>query len=213
MAVVTLSFDNGPSTETTPEVLSVLQEKGVRASFFVVGERLRNPANRALMRRAHDDGHWIGNHTMTHSIPLGELEADAARREITQAEALIGNCAHPDKLFRPFGGGGHLDRRLLNRASVDYLAEHGYSCVLWNVVPRDWEDAEGWDQTALAACAELPWSVVVLHDIPGAAAPRLSAFIDALLDAGNVIVQHFPDACVPIRRGHIVGELGGLVSP
>lgn len=214
MPIVTLSFDNGPSAEATPEVLSVLKAKDVRATFFVVGAQLLAEGARDLMARAHEEGHWIGNHTMTHSIPLGEIaNAETCRREISDAEALIGEFAHPDKLFRPFGGGGHLDRRLLNRASVKHLTGNAYSCVLWNVVPRDWENAQEWDAVALAACARLPWSVVVLHDIPGAATQRLSAFIDVLQEAGYDMVQQFPDDCVPIRRGRIVGELDGLVSP
>jgi hypothetical protein len=46
-------------------------------------------------------------------------------------------------LFRPFGGGGTLDSGLLNRKAVDYLCAGGFTCVLWNCVPRDWEDPMG----------------------------------------------------------------------
>ena len=56
---------------------------------------------------------------------------------------MLGALAHPDRLFRPFGGGGALDSGLLNRKVVDYLCAGGFTCVLWNCVPRDWEDPDG----------------------------------------------------------------------
>ena len=70
-AEVTLTFDNGPEPEVTPAVLEVLRRRGLRASFFVLGHKLADPARRALAERAHAEGHWIGNHTFTHAVPLG----------------------------------------------------------------------------------------------------------------------------------------------
>ncbi len=75
---LTLSFDNGPDPEATPRVLDVLAERGLKATFFVVGEQLR--AHRALAERAHAEGHWIGNHTLTHPRPLGERRRRARAR-------------------------------------------------------------------------------------------------------------------------------------
>ena len=68
---VTLTFDNGPAPGTTESVLDVLAERGIAATFFVVGTMLEAPGARALAERAAAEGHWIGNHSMTH--------ADAAR--------------------------------------------------------------------------------------------------------------------------------------
>ena len=71
MARLTLTFDNGPTPETTPQVLDVLGERGIRATFFVVGQRLEEPAALALAQRAKAEGHWLGNHTTSHDAPLG----------------------------------------------------------------------------------------------------------------------------------------------
>lgn len=210
---VTLSFDNGPDPAATPQVLDLLARRGLRASFFVVGARLADPAGRRLAERAHAEGHWLGNHSLTHSLPLGlGTGPDLPAREIGGAQALLGPLAHPDRLFRPFGGGGHLDRRLLSPAARDYLLAGGYSCVLWNVVPRDWEDPEGWIERAVAQCAAERWPLVVLHDIAGGAIGRLDRFLGRLADAGYAFRQDFPPDCVPIRRGRLMRPLDGLVA-
>lgn len=213
MGRVTLTFDNGPDEEVTPGVLAVLARHNVKASFFVVGEKLRSPALRRQAERAHDAGHWIGNHSMTHTTPLGEdRRPDAPEREIGAAQSLIGPLSHADRFFRPFGGGGHLDRRLLSRAARDCLIRQRFTCVLWNVIPRDWEDPEGWVERALRACAAEEEALVVLHDHLPAAVAKLDMFIRRLRDAGHTIVQEFPAACVPIVRGAVVWDLAPFLS-
>ena len=178
---VTLSFDNGPDAEVTEHVLDVLGAAGVRSTFFVIGEKLGDPGRRARAERARAEGHWIGNHSLTHSKPFGRREdRDGAEDEIGRAQRMIGALAHPDRLFRPFGGGGALDSGLLNRKVVDYLCAGGFSCVLWNCIPRDWEDPDGWLERALAQCRATPWSVVVLHDLPTGAMLNLERFIGLL---------------------------------
>ena len=69
---LTLTFDNGPEPGVTPRVLDILRERGIKATFFVIGEKLGDPERRGLAARAHDEGHWIGNHTFTHTVPLGQ---------------------------------------------------------------------------------------------------------------------------------------------
>jgi peptidoglycan/xylan/chitin deacetylase (PgdA/CDA1 family) len=213
LAQVTLTFDNGPDDEATPVALKALARHSALASFFVVGERMVDPVHRRRAEAAHAAGHWIGNHSMTHSAPLGDdPRPDAVEREIVAAQKVIGSLAHPDKFFRPFGGGGHLDRRLLNRAARDYLVRDGFTCVLWNVVPRDWEDAEAWVDRALRACAAQPQILLVLHDTLLAAMKNLDGFIQQLKDQGHTIAQEFPAACVPIRRGSVVQDMTRFVS-
>lgn len=210
---VTLSFDNGPEPEVTDRVLDVLGAHRLRATFFVIGKKLADPARRALAERAHAEGHWIGNHSFTHSRPLGErLDRDGAADEIGRAQVMLGALSHPDRLFRPFGGAGRLHRGLLNRRAVDYLCAGGFTCVLWNCVPHDWEDASGWAARALDECRAQAWSLVVLHDLPTGAMLYLERFIEALEAAGAEMVQDFPPACVPIRRGQIVLPIDSYVA-
>ena len=196
---VTLTFDNGPARGTTERVLDVLAARGVPATFFVVGDMLQRDGARELAERAVAEGHWIGNHTLTHTTPLGDDPDPAyARREIEDAQALLGDLAHERKFFRPAGGGGHLGPHLLSPAAVEILRNGGYTCVLWSSVPRDWEDPQGWVDTALADVERLDHAVVVLHDLPTGAMDALPRFLD-ILDARDItVVQDFPpDVLVP----------------
>ena len=62
--VVALSFDDGPDPNWTPKILDILKEKGVHATFMMIGEQAQD--NVSLMKRVMDEGHEIGNHTWTH---------------------------------------------------------------------------------------------------------------------------------------------------
>jgi hypothetical protein len=120
----------------------------------------------------------------------------------------IGSLSHPDRLFRPSGAGGELERGLLSPDAVDTLVDGDYTCVLWNAVPGDWKDPTGWVNRALAECASREWTLLVLHDVAGGAAERLEEFLER---APVRFRQDFPRACVPIRRGVIERPLNGLI--
>ena len=205
MKRVTLSFDNGPDPAITPQVLDVLAAHEILATFFMIGEKVAAPGGFELAKAAHDAGHWIGNHTYTHGTPLGQNDDPSAPEvEIGQTQRALGALSNKRRLFRPFGGGGHLDSRILSPAARDYLLEGGYTVVTWNCVPGDWKDPAGWPETALAEIGEQDWSLVVLHDIPGASLERLDEFISMIKADGFDIVQDFPPSCVPIEQGVMV---------
>jgi peptidoglycan-N-acetylglucosamine deacetylase len=213
MRRVTLTFDNGPTPNITERVLEILGRADILATFFVIGRNLAQPSNHALMREAHAAGHWIGNHTLTHSVALGDRpDAGFAATEIGETQALIDRCSHPEKLFRPYGGEGHVGPHLLSRPAVSYLLEHRYCCVLWNSVPGDWRDPDGWVEACVAEVAAQDWSVVVLHDIPGACVARLPEFIDRLNDMGVRWEQEFPESVVLTRGGEVVSLLPSYVA-
>jgi peptidoglycan-N-acetylglucosamine deacetylase len=210
---LTLTFDNGPDPDVTPRVLDILGERGIKTTFFVIGEKLADPARRGLAVRAHGEGHWIGNHTFTHTIPLGEQpDRDTGENEIGRTQGAIGDLAHPQRWFRPFGGGGNLDTRLLKPSVVDYLTRNKHSCVLWNAIPRDWDDPDGWTERALDQCNRQPWTLMVLHDLPTGAMDHLERFLDRAEAAGGRFRQDFPPQCVPIRSGGIALPINDYVS-
>ena len=209
---LTLTFDNGPTT-ATPVVLDLLQAHGIRATFFVTGRQMAIPSLRVHAERAAAEGHWIGNHTYSHTRSLGSFD-DPARSvaEVADTQEQIGALAHPDRLFRPYANSGVLDRRVFSQASIDYMQAHAYTVVLWNAVPRDWLDRD-WMKTALEQCLAQPWTLMVLHDDFTRALPALERFLPAVEAAGARFRQDFPPECVPLQRGCRVGQLDHLISP
>lgn len=209
---LTLTLDNGPEPAVTPGVLDVLSRREIRATFFLIGRKLAAPEGRRLAERAAAEGHWLGNHTWSHSVPLGLSGPEASEAEIGRTQEALGGLAHPDRFFRPMGQGGHLDGRLLSPAAADYLTSGGYTLVLWNALPRDWEDPDGWVDRALSQCRSQPWSLMVLHDVPGGAMRHLERFLDAVSDIGGRFRQDFPPDCTPILRGRVVQPIEPYVA-
>ena len=195
----------------TPGVLDCLARHRIQTTFFVLGRKAITPEGVAIIRRAIAEGHWIGNHTFTHSAPLGRLDRADALREFEQAEQALAWITQPRRLFRP-PGSGRLGRHLLHPAVVEKLIAGAYTCVLWNSVPGDFRDPDGWLERALADCRSRPWTLVVLHDLPNGAMAHLDEFITRLENEGFEFTQEFPPDCVPILDGQVVLPLEPYVS-
>ena len=104
------------------------------------------------------------------------MAPEAANAEFDRTQEAIGSLVHPHRFFRPYGQGGNLDQRLLSRPVLDHLAQARATIVLWSALPRDWQDPDGWVERALDQCAALPWSLMVLHDLPtGAMATSIAS--------------------------------------
>jgi len=188
-------------------VLDRLEHHGVKSTFFLLGQKASTPAGLELARRASSAGHWIGNHTWSHGERLGDLTRDAALQEFQRAEQALSWVQQPVPLFRPKGGAGRLGRGLLHPGVVDRLTLGGYTCVLWNSVPGDFRDPDGWMERALADCRTREWSLVVLHDLPNGAMRHLDSFLRKLRDEGHQVTQEFPPECTPIVRGEVMQSL------
>lgn len=126
---VYLSFDDGPDPQSTPPILDLLDALGVCATFFVVGQACdRFPG---LLKRIHERGHAIGNHSYSHRHPwlMGNRRA---RQEVSRAYHTITDlCAEPPRLFRPPHG-------RMRKAMFDEATALGMETVLWNRSAIDW---------------------------------------------------------------------------
>ena len=209
---LTLSFDNGPTADVTPFVLDALARRGIKSTFFVIGEKVALRENRALAERARAEGHWIGNHTWSHSQPFGLMPAEAANAEFDRTQEAIGPLVHPHRFFRPYGQGGNLDKRLLSRPSLDHLTQARATIVLWSALPRDWQDPDGWVQRALTQLAAQPRSLMVLHDLPTGAMRHLDRFLGLIEERGGRLRQEFPPECTPMIHGKLVGPIDGYLA-
>ena len=85
--VVALTFDDGPSGTSTPVLLEGLRKRGVRATFFVVGENVEKGENAQILREMSADGHLIGNHTY-HHVNLSKMSAEQAQAELDATDEL-----------------------------------------------------------------------------------------------------------------------------
>lgn len=158
---VYLTFDDGPVPEVTPQVLDILDQYGVKATFFMVGDNVaRNPG---LLDQVRRRGHSVGNHTM-HHIQGMHCSWRTYIRDITTADHLIGST-----LFRPPHG-------LMKRIQMRAVAEH-YNVIMYDVITRDYSARLSADDVVRNVCRYTRnGSIIVFHDSLKAA-PRM---LDAL---------------------------------
>jgi peptidoglycan/xylan/chitin deacetylase (PgdA/CDA1 family) len=215
MKRVTLTFDNGPHAQGTPHLLDVLARRSLKATFMLVGEYLRDPELRKLAQRTRAEGHAIGNHTLTHGVPLGKRPGrEAAEREIGQTQQLLGELATA-RLFRPNGDKGRLGQHMLSEDAVDYLCAHRYTAISWNCVPQDWVmPADGWVARAHAEMKTQEWTLLVLHDYcVESSIKHVGPFLDSLIEQGCEFSMEFPPECVLIEDGVRTPALEGFYTP
>ncbi|MBU5262902.1 polysaccharide deacetylase family protein [Bacillus atrophaeus] len=128
---LSLTFDDGPHPVYTEAILDVLEENGVKATFFCIGSRLDKYPS--IAKRIIQQGHEIGSHTMNH-VFFDHLDKEEIKNELDSASAEI-DALQPNqhKLFRPPGGS-------LNETAFQTLLEEGYQIVMWswNQDPKDW---------------------------------------------------------------------------
>ncbi len=162
--VVALTFDDGPNEPYTSRILSILKREHVRATFFVIGERVRrDPALTAQIVR---DGHVVGNHSDTHPFGLAFESPGRIRSEIDRAERSIHDATgiYP-RLFRP--PQGLRSPWLMQVAEGDSL-----DTVAWDDSPIDWNPLSPVQLSDRVVSRAHPGAIILLHDglnlVPGA---------------------------------------------
>ncbi|MBO9151062.1 polysaccharide deacetylase family protein [Chitinophaga sp. GCM10012297] len=97
---VALSFDDGPVSDYTPQILDILNKHGISAAFFCIGHRAA--ADPALLRRIYAEGHLIGNHSYSHHALFDLYPASKMKADLQKANETIENAiGETPKLFRP----------------------------------------------------------------------------------------------------------------
>lgn len=127
---IALTFDDGPHPEYTPLILDILEEYGVKATFFVIGENADRYPD--LVRREADEGHEIGNHTYTHPITSSPSEKEIIEEVGRTEETILRITGSRPKLFRPPGG-------CVFDGIGTKMKRMGYTTVLWSVDTVDWK--------------------------------------------------------------------------
>ncbi|GLS32297.1 beta-1,4-N-acetylglucosamine oligosaccharide deacetylase NodB [Mesorhizobium albiziae] len=153
---VYLTFDDGPNPLFTPQILDVLAQHRVPATFFVVGAHAADQPE--LIQRMIAEGHEIGNHTMTHP-DLSRCGLGEVQREVFEANgAIIMACPQASVRYirAPYGA---WSEEVFTASEIAGLA-----ALHWSVDPRDWS-RPGIDAIVDAVLASVrPGAIVLLHD-------------------------------------------------
>ncbi|MEJ1931033.1 polysaccharide deacetylase family protein [Nostoc sp. NIES-2111] len=125
--VIALTFDDGPWQKTTPEILDILKQNQIKATFFWVGQAIQ--ANPNLAKQVVAEGHAIGNHTWHHWYR--RMDAATAKNEIERTSELIYKTTGvKTQLFRPPGG-------VLNNGLASYAKSQKQAVVMWSLTSAD----------------------------------------------------------------------------
>ncbi|MEU7590092.1 polysaccharide deacetylase family protein [Micromonospora sp. NPDC049230] len=155
-----LTFDDGPDPRYTPQVLALLREFDVRATFCVVGENAQNHPN--LIQAIVAEGHTLCNHSWHHDVGLGARSADAIRSDLLRTNEAIRTAVPnaPIVWYRQPGGAW-------TYPVVTVAQQLGMTPLHWSVDPSDWELPGASKITATVLTQAAPGSVVLLHDAGG----------------------------------------------
>ena len=154
--VVALTFDDGPHPQFTPEVLNLLAQYHVKATFFMIGKRMEQYPE--IVREVAKQGHIIANHTYTHPHDIELDTRGQVKRELERCEQVIerltGKRAH---LFRP-------PRGLIDSTVFMVAEEEGYRTILWTV-SADHHDAPTPQLMAKRVLQHIrPGGIILAHD-------------------------------------------------
>ena len=169
--IIALTFDDGPQAEVTPQVLDILKEKNVKATFFCIGHKLE--ANQDIAKRAKNEGHILGNHSYSHSYLFDFFPKGMVKKELLRTNELIKKITGSfPKFFRPPYG-------VTNFSIADAVKEVDETVIGWNIRSFDTviKDPQRLQERILSKLA--PGSIILLHDHQ----PALVDFLPVLLDA------------------------------
>lgn len=175
--VVFLTFDDGTSTTVTPEVLNILKENDVHATFFVTGQNIERGGYKAkeLLKEELANGHAIANHSYSHDYktlyPNRTLDLEAFKEDFAKTDNLL-----KDILGKYFSTrvircpGGHMSWKGMDDLDT-YLNENNMASIDWNALNKDAEgpkkNADQLAQEAIKTSEGKEMVVLLMHDTYG----------------------------------------------
>ena len=174
--LVALTFDDGPNAATTPQALDILAKYHVKGTFFMLGKNIAG--NEQLVKRVHDEGHEIGNHSWSHpQLPTLALEQAKKQIEDTQAalRAVIGES--PKMMRPPYGA---INNTLRNAVDMSF--------IMWNVDSLDWKNRNTGSIMEQVKKQTYPGSIILMHDIHQTTINALPSVIEYLKKNGYTLV-------------------------
>lgn len=173
---IALTFDDGPHPTYTEELLDGLKERGVKATFFVLGEHAQLHPD--VVKRMKEEGHLIGNHTYSH-MQLKDSNWDEYRKELITTNDVIREITGEDVVYvrPPYGSWDKSFEEELNMFPV-----------LWSVDSRDWcsKDASGVVRRVVKDTEE--GDIILMHDYYASTVTAALAVVDELQAEGYSFV-------------------------
>jgi peptidoglycan/xylan/chitin deacetylase (PgdA/CDA1 family) len=222
---VALTFDDGPSLRTTPQVLEVLRRHNAVGTFFINGSKV-GPDERALLQEMVAAGHIVANHTTNHPNSV-QVSIDRFRTEVEGTHNVIEQIgmAKNARFFRfPFGSA--------NCSTVDLVKSYGYSVVGWHIDTADWCFAAGGGYCKASTFRYVPdqyrndypgftvrqaqdngGGVLLMHDIHAFTVGQLDAVLTALEGAGFHFVPLSDGTTFPALNSADPGEAPWVGTP
>ncbi len=173
---VALTFDDGPHAVYTPRLLDGLRKRGIRASFFLIGQNIAG--NEDIVRQMKKDGHLIGNHSQSH-MQLTAENVSSAYDQILWTNQKIRDVTgvQPSHIRPPYGSWS------------DELAELvPMTVVLWNLDPLDWKSQNKEKIVEYVASHAEDGSIILLHDVYETSVDAALEIVDVLTGAGYEFV-------------------------
>lgn len=182
-AKMALTFDDGPDPEWTPQILDILKEKQVKATFFVIGYQARKYPQ--MLKRMAAEGHIIGNHTYDHA-DLTKLRPEIVSQEIDKCAAVVSELTgyRPRLVRPPFG--------FHNPAVDNVIYSKGDVIILWSTDPEDWRGVDAKTVKTRILHRAKNGYITLQHDgvnlhLTGSVA-ALPSIIDGLREQGYTLV-------------------------
>lgn len=192
--LIALTFDDGPRRATTTELLDGLAQRGVPATFFLIGEQIVGQED--LVRRMEAEGHQIGIHTYDHVTLTGLNRADFDAQVDKTRQMLKNILGHNDFLLRP--PYGLYDQGVQNKA--------GAPIILWSIDPEDWGDKNADREVAHIVSEARDGAIVLMHDIYPTSVEAALRVVDELHTQGYLFVtvdQLFDARRIELQDGEV----------
>ncbi|MFG1242505.1 polysaccharide deacetylase family protein [Xanthobacter sp. DSM 14520] len=177
---IAMTFDDGPNPETTPRLLKMLEQRGIKATFFVLGSRAT--ASPAIIKQMIAQGHEVANHSWDHP-QLPKIPVAAADKQIGDTNAAIEQITGKSPIYvrPPYGA--------MTPALRAHLREKfGSTFIYWSVDPLDWKDRNAQVIHDRIVSHAHPGAIVLAHDIHPTTVDAMPKVLDDLKAKGYKFV-------------------------
>ena len=178
---ISISFDDGPATNYTPEILQLLKQENIKATFFCIGNRIAG--NEQILNRIKEEGHLIGNHSYSHDTWFDLFSSKKMLDDMKQMDREMERVTGlQPKLFRPPYG-------VTNPNLKKAIIKGGYTPVGWSV--RSFDTVIKDEQKLLNRinAAIRPGAVFLFHDTMQTTLQALPGFIKEVKNRGYEFVS------------------------